>query len=158
MTTIEHLQASLQQMIRDKLAASDEPDPRALAREIADELPEDYVRDVILRGVEELVRQQIRNSRKRYQNDTRYSPDTNRAVTELWDVYSQRFPVGGGEWKLLGDFTRDDALWNRDDYQRRADENAGRAAQFEALAKKLTRGRTVREALSPDAVEKILNV
>lgn len=150
------VEPSLGQLIREKLAASEEPDPRALALEIAGELPEDYIRDVIRRGVESMVRQEIRSARAKPAGP-RHSSSENQAAAVLWDVYSRRYPVGDGKWKLLGDFTRDDALWNRDDYQRRADENAGRAAQFEALAKRLTRGRTVREALSPEQVETILN-
>ena len=146
---------TLRQIMRARLALSEEPDPHSLARELADELPEDFVRDVIRAGLVSMLRQEISASRRRL-STPRHSRETNAAAAALWDVYSQRFPVADG-WKLLGDFTRKDAEWSREQYEQRAAENVVWASRFDALAKKLTRGRTVRDALSPDETEAILN-
>jgi hypothetical protein len=119
-------------------------------------LPEDFVRDVIRAGLVAMLRQEISGQRRRVPTTPRNSAETNAAAAALWDVYSQRFQTADG-WKFLGDFTREDADWARERYEQRAAENAVWASRFGALAKKLTRGRTVREALSPDETEALLN-
>lgn len=147
---------TLRQLMRERLALSEEADPHALAGEIAAELPEEFVRDVVRAGLVSMLRQEISSSRRRTPTVPRHSAETNAAAAVLWDVYSQRFQSADG-WKFLGDFTREDAEWSRVRYAARAAENETWAARFDALAKKLTKGRTVREALSADETEAILN-
>lgn len=147
---------TLRQLMRERLALSEEPDPHALAQDLATDLPEEFVRDVVRAGLVAMFREEIRSGRRRGPSTPRHSAAALKEAADLWDVYSQRFQTADG-WKLFGDFTREDAQWNVMRYDARAAENAAWSARFGALAKKLTRGRTVREALSREDAEAILN-
>lgn len=150
---------TLRQMMRERLALSEEADPHLIAQELLDDLSEDFKRDVILAGLVSMLRQEISSNRRRIplpSPSPRHSREQFREAAALWDVYSLQFPTAD-DWKFLGDLTREDAVWNGEQYEQRAGENLAWASRFHVLAKRLTRGRTVREALSREDVEAILS-
>jgi hypothetical protein len=148
---------TIRQLIRERLAVSDEPDPHVIADDLAAEVTEEIAREVLRAGLVGLVREEIRGARiaRPANPSSRKWENVAEQVALNGDIFQRRYQTADG-WKLLGDFTRDDAQWTRDQYVRRAAEHEAHAAQFERLAKRLKRGQVVRDLDRAD-VEELFN-
>lgn len=144
---------SVRQLIRERLAAADEPDPHVVAAQIADEADDELARDALREALVGLVRQQIMANRARRPSAAR-AGKWNVYAEELNTVFDQSYPTETG-WKFLGEFTREDALYVAAGYEARATAERAHAERFAALARKLKRGQTARD-LDLDVVEGIL--
>lgn len=145
---------SVRQLIRERLAAADEPDPHVVAAQIAEDADDEMARDALREALVGLVRQQIHENRARRPSAARAGKWGEYAAV-LNTVFDQTYSVGPNKWKFLGDFTREDALYVAAGYEARAAAERAHAERFAALARKLKRGQTARD-LDLDVVEGIL--
>lgn len=143
--------------IRQKLDGTNEPDPHVIAQQLLDEIGEDELRDLVLTGLVTLVREQVRADRPpRVAAPSRKWDKVKEAVRRSPEVFSLRFQTEAG-WKLLGDFTKADAVWCSERYSRIADAATQRATCFDLLARRLPERGLVREFLKASDVEAIFN-
>ncbi len=141
---------SVRQLIRERLAVSDEPDPHVLAAELAADADDEMARDALREALVGMVRQQIHADRGRVTPRRKWDG----YAEALNTIFERRYLTEMG-WKFLGDFTRPDAEFVAAGYEARAAAERVHAEQFAALAKKLTRGQTARD-LGVDVVESVL--
>lgn len=157
---------SVRQLIRERLAVSSEPDPHVLAADLVVDLPEDCLREVLLAGLAAMVREEIRLTRTSVREEIRLARTPAAAPRSVrWenaaevhlrtDVLQRRYPTADG-WKLLADFTREDAKWNRDKYDERVKRNARERDRFDEFAGLFTRDCLGRD-LPRAEVERIFN-
>jgi hypothetical protein len=154
---------TLREIVRAHLATSTEPDPHAIAAVIAAALPEAQVREALREGVLCIVTEIIRGQRSR----APHKPDAGAPTSAKWDnvreavadnpdIFQRRYKTADG-WKFLGDFTKADALWNRDEHAKLAAAVTQRATAFELLAKRLRPRGLVRDQLKAEQVEEIFS-
>lgn len=150
----------LRQIVRERLALSDEADIHALAADLMRELPRDMLEQLALKGLTEVIGEEERARRRPTRRGgptvPRHSQEAFRAAAVEFDLYSLRYPTPDG-WKVLGDFTRDDALWTVARYEESAAADLKEAGKFRAIAKRATKGRTVREAIPHGDLETIIH-
>lgn len=148
---------NLRQIIHERLSLSEAPDPHVIAAEIAADLPEESLREIVRVGLVCLVQTEVRRERRTGSPSRSAKWDAVRdAVGAHPDIFQRRYKTPGG-WKFLGDFTRADAQWNRDQHRTLAAQCEQRAHQFEVLAKRLRERGIVRDQLKAGDVEEIFN-
>lgn len=152
---------SVRQIIREHLALSDKADPHTIAGEIAADLPEDSLREIAREGLVSLIRFEIRQERRSSlpANHSAKWANASAVVQARPEIFRRRYstPYSPDGWKFLGDFTREDAEWNRDQHRTLAAQCEQRAHSFEVLAKRLRERGVVRDQLKPGDVEEIFN-
>jgi len=151
---------SLRDIVRAYLAQSEEADPRVIARAIAADLPTAAVADALLEGVHCVVASTIRAERSRAARDAPQPSakwdNVREAVATSPDIFMRRYKTPDG-WKFLGDFTKADAEWNRDEHAKLASALSQRATAFDLLAERLRPKGLLRDQLKAEQVEEIFN-
>lgn len=146
-------------LIRDALASSEIADPRELAATIANEIPDEALRDVTADLLADRVRVQAHIARR--------APLRTRSSSARWLAVAERaediaiFRVRvcpAGVWKFLGDCTPDDVEALASAHREQAVANDRRAQAYKALRDLMDRKRstTVRQ-LPPASVTEILS-
>lgn len=144
-------------LVRGWLAESDEPDPHKLAEQYVDQIPPALARQMVLSALAFEFRRSARDVRRVERPPTvpRVRGEAARKAAMEWDVYRTRFEGANG-WKMLGEFTREDAEYQRDEYERRRMSNAVWEQRFKLLARKVPKGKLVRDVLSREELAALL--
>lgn len=108
--------ATLAELVRSYLEASDEPDPAAIADTIAASIPADLLRPTLAQALRTYVRIQAGSVRSDAQRAV--APALHAAPTTRWEatasgyqrLCASRLQAGEQGWKFLADMTRDDVL------------------------------------------------
>lgn len=138
---------NLRKLVAAVLDASETTDPTTLAREIAAKVPARSLRAYLAEALAPYVREQIQHARSAA-NAARETPGPSRsskvAAIRSWSrkQLRERYHVGYGVWKFLGDFTYEDLVFAASERRQHAARNMAKAAQFDQLAE-LVRARGV---------------
>lgn len=130
---------NLRKIVAAALNASETTDPASLAREIAEKIPSRSVRACLAEALAPYVREQIQHSRSvatAMQEAPGPSRSSKVAAIRSWSrkQLRERYHVGAGEWKFLGDFTYEDLVFAANERRDHAARNLAKAAQFDQLA------------------------
>lgn len=147
----------LRDLVAERLAASDDPDPGAVVAPLLEELPEDLLRLAAQKGLWALAGEVTRSRRA-------HAPKGDAPVSARWngaaqaaaahpDVFAERV-FTGERWVLLGDCVKDDLVHAAEHVRGQARGLLGAADRYERLSKKLKRNQVVR-ALEAEQVAEI---
>lgn len=138
----------LRSLIREVLATSAATDPRDLAREVAARVPVEHLRGALELALVEAVR--VVSNRERHANreasvdPVRPSKKWSDASDLYLKVLRQREYIStDGEWKFLGDCTKDDLTAAAQLRFEQASRNVAVAKKYEKLASAMSDGQTV---------------
>jgi hypothetical protein len=141
-------------LIRERLAMDASADPHRVALGIIEDIPEDQCRAALAMLLPDRVRLAIRQERREV---ARLSEEAWQPGESKWDlaarVFGQRVHVAG-EWKRLGECTRDDLAVLAGQHDALAAENAAQAKRYRAVARVVARAKADRVSDVP--AEKIL--
>ncbi len=162
MTTAEQqdLELHLGSRIREAYENATDIDPRAVAEDVIQDLPEDLLRDALRLTLPGKIRQYYQTIRKGHRLPPTSSPrwDAVREQAEHLAVFRQPTAIGPGQWLPLGELTCAQVLMAanlRQDNAERAMAQARRYADLHAAMRK-KRAKVVSD-LTPESVEAILH-
>jgi hypothetical protein len=156
---------SLRDLVRERLEASDDPNPHAVVDDVLADLDDAQYKEAARKGLAELAMEVVRsinshNLRTRSNTSPKWS-NAKRAAHEYPEIFLRRICIGhdehgNGIWRYLGDCSAED-LKGAEDYKRsQAEGLVSGADRLARLRKQLKRNQTVRD-LAAEKVEEILN-
>ena len=149
---------SLAAFVRARLEASSEPNPRVIARQMVDDVPDEHLRSALEACLPMYVAHAAGNLRRRspaaHDNAPNVPGGRAAAVTVYTGILAWRERVVEG-WKMLGDCTKADLLFAADLRIENAKANTKEAAKFRHLAKKMNERQKVAD-LPLGVVEEVL--
>lgn len=122
---------NLSELIRRELARSREPDPHVVGRRLLPKLTEEMRQEILVQGIAELVRREIRLARM--DKSVGVPGPSRRSI-----VMRERVCVRG-DWMMLEECGVDDLLAIADEYRTRSKQLAAKALEFDGLAHELKR-------------------
>jgi hypothetical protein len=139
---------NLRKLVAETLESSAALTPSDLAAEVAAQIPARKVREVLAEALTPYVHQVIQHNRSLPADHTQResqsqvvggNPSSKVAAIRDWSraQLRQRYHVGRGEWKFLGDFTFEDCMFAAQERREMAARNAAKAELFEALAERM---------------------
>jgi hypothetical protein len=135
---------SLRALVLDVLQQATDPNPGAVAEQVAAQIPDEHLRDALADMLRSYVREMIRSQRNEHQHISSSVTTTNRSwkrdgIRAGWKKEWQnrlrdQVHVGHSEWKFFEDCTYDDFMAAATERQEIAKKNFAKAAWYESCA------------------------